>query len=199
MYNLFTRYWRTQAPLALIDQHTQFTPFRPPPPTEEGTAATAPGNGSGYVAVKFYWSACFPDRPENRAFVARTLRALASRNDVVLLDTGLALDDHGECEAAVEGRVHRIRERIVPSRNLELQSQLVAGARAFVGTYGGFSYLAASYGVPALALYSEPEGFLPVHRRVAERAYRRPPFAPLRFADARDVDGVSWMWNEPAA
>ena len=37
-----------------------------------------------------------------------------------------------------------------------VQSAVVARARRFVGTYGGFAYLAPFCGVPAVSYYTEP-------------------------------------------
>jgi hypothetical protein len=190
MYNLFVPFWRTRSSFDLVDAHTRFARFPSPPPVP------GPPLPADYVAAKFYWSSCFPDTPANRAFLSRTLRALAAHSDVVLLDTGLALDDHRDCEPALAGRIHSIRDRIVPAHNLELQSAVLAGARAFVGTYGGFSYLGPSYGVPSLAVYSQPDGFVPIHLRLAERAYATPPFGAFRVAAAGEVAGVDWLWSE---
>jgi hypothetical protein len=191
MYNLFVRFWRGHAGLELIDRHVRFRPFGPPP------GAADPGLPSGdYVAVKFYWSSCFPATPDNRALVGRIVRALAAQSEVVLLDTGLVVDDHRDSEPPLGERIHRIASRVSAARNLELQSRVVAGARAFVGTYGGFSYLGPSYGVPSLAIYSDADGFLPVHLRVAERAFEHPPFGALRIAEAAQVGDVSWLWAE---
>jgi len=41
-----------------------------------------------------------------------------------------------------------------PQANLAVQTAVIGGARRFVGTYGGFSYLAPLLGVDALAFYS---------------------------------------------
>jgi hypothetical protein len=190
MYNLFVRFWRGQAGLELIDEHTRFRPFRPPP------GAADLGLPADYVAVKFYWSNCFPATLENRALVSRIVRALAAQSQVVLLDTGLVIDDHRDSEPPLGERIHRLPSHVDPARNLELQSRVVAGARAFLGTYGGFSYLGPSYGVPSLAIYSDAGGFLPIHLRVAERAFNGPPFGALRIAEAAQVGDVSWLWTE---
>jgi hypothetical protein len=48
---------------------------------------------------------------------------------------------------------------------------VVAGARAFVGTYGGFSYLAPFYRVPSFAYYGDPDGFSPKHLAMARSAF----------------------------
>ena len=61
----------------------------------------------------------------------------------------------------------------VPHRNLERQTRLIAGARGFVGTYGGFSYLAPFYGVPSLSFFSRRNGFEPHHLELAHRVFDR--------------------------
>ena len=65
----------------------------------------------------------------------------------------MAVDDHAPCEpdiAAMQG----IRHLLAPHSNLLVQSAVVAGARRFVGTYGGFAYLAPLCGVPAVSYYT---------------------------------------------
>jgi len=47
----------------------------------------------------------------------------------------------------------------------------VAGADAFVGTYGGFSYMAPFHGVKSLAFYSDPGGFSQKHLHMARSAF----------------------------
>jgi hypothetical protein len=44
---------------------------------------------------------------------------------------------------------------MTPERNLEVQSAVIARADAFVGSYGGLSYLAPLFGVPSVAMYSD--------------------------------------------
>ncbi len=55
-------------------------------------------------------------------------------------------------------------------RNLAVQTAVIARARAFVGTYGGYSYLAPFCGVPSLAFYSEPT-FKVHHLQVAQHVF----------------------------
>jgi hypothetical protein len=108
--------------------------------------------------VKFYFNDCFRDTPYNRAFVERTVRSLTERGPVMSLSTGVALDDHDPCEPDVAAMGH-IQHLLRPDSNLLVQTAIVAGAQQFVGTYGGFAYLAPLCGVPALSYYSEPGSF----------------------------------------
>jgi hypothetical protein len=61
---------------------------------------------------------------------------------------------------------------MTPERNLGQQTAVIAGARAFVGTYGGYSYLAPFLGVPALGLYSA-RTFKVHHLHLAQRAFEQ--------------------------
>ena len=54
-----------------------------------------------------------------------------------------------------------------------MQSAIVAGASRFVGTYGGFSYLAPFCGVPATVYYSDAAGFSMRHLVMARSALTR--------------------------
>jgi hypothetical protein len=122
------------------------------------------------VAVKFYFNDCFPATDENRAFAREVLRALAARGPVVALSTGLDIDDHGGVRVDDLG-VRYLPSRLEPATNLQVQSAVVSRARAFVGTYGGFSYLAPFYGVRSVALFSKPDGFSRKHLHVAQSAF----------------------------
>jgi hypothetical protein len=105
--------------------------------------------------------------------VRDTLRTLAGRGPVIALSTGLNIDDHGggHGERIDEHGVRHLPEGIDPARNLQVQSAIVSGAQAFVGTYGGFSYMAPFYGVKSMAFYSDPAGFSPKHLHMAHSAF----------------------------
>ena len=150
MYRLFAPYWWGHQPLEWVRQYARFTPLQPP-----ALSVDLPVN---YTAIKFYFNDCFRDTLENRAFVERTIRSLAEQGPVISLSTGVAVDDHVPCEpdiAAMRG----IQHLLTPDSNLLVQSAIVARARRFVGTYGGFAYLAPFYGVRAVSYYTEPDGF----------------------------------------
>jgi len=58
-----------------------------------------------------------------------------------------------------------------PEDNLAVQTQVIRGAEAFVGTYGGFCYLAPLLGIDTLAFYSRPTTFRFDHLEVAKRVF----------------------------
>jgi len=154
MYGLFAPYWWGHQPLDWVRRYTRFAPLQPP-----SLGVDLPAS---YTAVKFYFNDCFRDTRENRAFVDSTIRGLSEEGPVISLSTGVAVDEHTPCEpdvAAMQG----IQHLLIPESNLAVQSAIVAGARRFVGTYGGFAYLAPLCGVSAVSYYTQPGGFSTRH------------------------------------
>jgi hypothetical protein len=164
MYELLNPYWWGHQADRWVHDHVRYARLEAPART---TVLDLPAR---YVAVKFYFNECFPATPQNRAFVRDALRLLAVRSPVVALSTGLNIDDHAG-ERVDEHGVRHLPEGIDPARNLHIQSAIVARADAFVGTYGGFSYLAPFHGVKSLAFYSDPGGFSLKHLHMARSAF----------------------------
>jgi hypothetical protein len=166
MYRLFNPYWWGHLDEQWVHRHTRYRRLRADPPPPSVVPSTP------YTAVKFYFNDCFPPSEHNRSFVRGLLRRLAERGPVISLTTGLNLDDHGGCEVQALG-VRTLPHAVDPRHNLALQSAVVAGAEAFVGTYGGFSYLAPFHGVPAVAFYGSAEGFSQRHLVLARSVFAR--------------------------
>jgi hypothetical protein len=154
MYRLFAPYWWGHQPLDWVHRYARFTPIQRP-----SLNVHLPAN---YTAVKFYFNDCFRNTPDNRAFVDATIRTLAEEGPVISLSTGVAVDEHVPCEPDIAG-MQGIRHLLAPQSNLIVQSAIVAGARRFVGTYGGFAYLAPLCGVPTVSYYSQPGSFSTRH------------------------------------
>ena len=145
------------------------------------TSSTAPSTGRGssrkrrprlpeeFTAVRFYFRDSFPDTPENRELVHDVVERLAERRPVVLLNTGVVVDEHLDAEPPASERILRPLAGIEAARNLAAQSAVVARAKLFVGTYGGLAHLAPFYGVPTLGFASDPREINPVHLTVARR------------------------------
>ena len=166
MYQLFDNFWLQRAPVTLIEAFSVFTSLPAPPPS--GILAQLPEQ---YVAAKFYGNVALPPTPENRQFVASYLADLASHVDVVLLNTSQRFDDHDDFPPSLRGRLHSIDHLMTPENNLAVQTEVIRGARGFVGTYGGFSYLAPLCGINTLAFYSHASGFRFDHLEVAKRVF----------------------------
>jgi hypothetical protein len=54
-----------------------------------------------------------------------------------------------------------------------LQTRVICGSRGFIGTYGGFSYLAPFYGVRSVSFFSRRFGFESHHLDLANRVFDR--------------------------
>jgi hypothetical protein len=132
-----------------------------------------PGLPRDYIAVRFYFNASLPDTERNRRFMVSLLSTLARTTDLVLLNTGMRLDDHHDLDAAAAGRIHTVDRFMTPADNLAVQTAVIARARAFVGTYGGLSYLPPFFRVPSLCFYSERQRFRLGHLEAAQRVFRR--------------------------
>jgi hypothetical protein len=185
MYRLFTLYWSGQRAMGFMDAHTRFTPVKAPTIIDP---ALLPAE---YIAVKFYAARSLPDTPEIRTWLRHTLAALAERMPVVLLDTGLVLeDDHADYTFAARGRVISARGWMTPLNNLGVQTQIVAGAKAFVGTCGSIAWLAPRLGVDTSALFVDPK-WLHAHLAVAMRAYHRLAAGRFAVADLRALDPLA--------
>jgi hypothetical protein len=173
MYGLFNPFWWGHVDEEWVHRFAKYARVN----ADGDAASRRPGDvGAGfsrpespYTAVKFYFNDCFPDTSDNRAFVRRTLQALSERGPVVSLATNLRLDDHASGEAESLG-VRTLPHDMHPRENLALQTAIVAGASAFVGTYGGFSYLAPFLNVRSTAFFSDPDGYSARHLLMARSA-----------------------------
>ena len=165
MYRLFAPYWWGHQPLAWVRQYTRHARLRSPELDIQLPAR--------YTAVKFYFNDCFPGTAENRAFVEQAIRDLAEDGPVISLSTGVAVDDHAPCEPDVAA-IESIRHLLSPATNLLVQSAVVARASRFVGTYGGFAYLAPFYGVPARSYFTDPDGYSAKHLDLARDVLATP-------------------------
>lgn len=163
MYRVFAPYWWGHRTPDWVHRRTRFRRLDAP-----RVDLDLPDR---FTAVKFYFNDCFRNTAENRAFVERTVRALQQEGPVVSLSTGVLLDEHAPCDP--DGAARGIRDLLRPQTNLVVQSAVVARAQRFVGTYGGFAYLAPFYGVDCESYYSEVGGFSVRHLDLAQDALAR--------------------------
>jgi hypothetical protein len=181
MYRLFSLFWSGQRAQSFLDAHTRFEPIVPPRIIDSGRLPRE------YVAVKFYAARSLPDTPDVRRTLAWFVESLAERTNVVLLDTGLVLDEHADYAFGASGRVISARTWMTPANNLGVQTQLIAGARAFVGTCGSVAWLAPMLGVNTSAVYMDPK-WLHAHLGVMLRACHRTGAGHFAALDLRALD-----------
>jgi hypothetical protein len=148
------------------------------------------------VAVKLYFNECLTPSEENRAFFRRSVERLAEEVDVVLLSTGLLVDDHEEWTTR-HPRVHAIEDRLRPEDNLAVQTRVIAGARGLVATYGGFSYLGPFLGVPTVTFF-EVEQTVPLHLEVIGRAVPGAVYERALVGDEQAIERLLSLSREPS-
>ena len=184
MYRLFMPFWKDIATAARVEAFTHHSRLTAP---REAVEDQLPKE---YVAARFYFSDCFPDTPANRALVTSTLDTVGRHLPVVVLSTPFAVDEHRD--APDHGQALRVDRQLTPERNLAVQSAVIARARGFVGTYGGYSYLAPYLGVPSVALFSQ-RTFKAHHLHLADAVFTRLGGANLTPLDAAALPSVTMM------
>jgi hypothetical protein len=193
MFRLFVGLWRRRSSIELVESFSRFQPLTRPASVERPS-----GLPKDYVVAKFYFSKAFPETTENRAFISDVLRTVSRQIPVALLSTSIRLDEHSDYQSSSGSGVFVVDAHVTPQKNLERQSELIAGSRGFVGTYGGFSYLAPFYGVPSLSFFSR-RGFEAHHLDLAHRVFDRMlPGGFLAF-DRRSTPSIDSVVNGWAA
>jgi len=163
MYKLLRFCWFEKAGMGLLKYHTE---YRRLAPIERSQALK--DLPREFVAVRFYFRPSFPDTAENRRFAMDTIRSISRDVPVVLLNTGLRPDEHEDLDVPGSG-VYRVDRLMMLEQNLEIQTEIISHARAFVGTYGGLAYVGPFYGVPSISFYSTESELVPAHLDVSWR------------------------------
>ena len=166
MFRWFAPFWSGQETLGFVEQHTRFALMAAP---KTDVPLTLP---SQYAAVKFYAARSLPDQPAGRAQLRMLVDSLADRLPIVCLDTGLGIDDHADYVLGGSDHVVSLSGRLSAHSNLAVQTQVVAGARLFVGTCGSLAWLAPLLGVPTVPVFTDA-AFLHAHLHLARRVYGR--------------------------
>jgi hypothetical protein len=187
MYRLFHQFWLGHRPPSFLETRTRYRTIAPP-------EIALPPLPDSYVAVKFYTAASLPPTEPVRRALQSIVLGLAERTPVVMLDTGLALDDHDDYSFAAASRIHSVRASLQPRDNLAVQTAIIARASSFVGTCGALAWLAPMMGVDTTAVFADAR-FLHGHLQVARRVSQLMGggrFSPLDIS-ALDQLGLSMM------
>jgi len=185
LFRLFRDVWQGNLPLDFLFTRTDFTRVAKP------ARLSVPGLPAEYVAVKFYSGTATPDAPETREALRTLVRGVAARTSVVVLDTGLPVDDHRDFVFDDIPGVQSARRWMTARTNLGLQSALVAHARYFLGTCGGLAWLAPLMDVPTVAVYAD-DALLRPHLTIARQAGLQigaAEFAALDLRALKRIDG----------
>ena len=164
LYRLFHQFWLGHRPPSFLEKRTRYRRIAPPD-------VALPALPPRFVAVKFYTAASLPPTDSVRRALQSIVLGLADRTDVVMLDTGLTLDDHEDYSFGLASRVHSVREALRPRDNLAVQTAIISRASSFVGTCGALAWLAPMLGVDTTAVLADAR-FLHGHLQVARRVYQ---------------------------
>lgn len=164
LYRLFHQFWLGHRPPSFLEKRTRYRRIAAPD-------VALPVLPQRFVAVKFYTAASLPPTDSVRRALQSIVLGLADRTDVVMLDTGLAVDDHEDYSFGLASRVHSVREALRPRDNLAVQTAIISRASSFVGTCGALAWLAPMLGVDTTAVLADSR-FLHGHLQVARRVYQ---------------------------
>jgi hypothetical protein len=123
-----------------------------------------------YVAMKFYTARSFGADDRHTDLLRGVVEAISRRHAVVLLGTGLALDEHEDVLFGGIPRVFNAAALMRPDNNLGVQTEIIRRARRFVGTCGSLAWLAPMLGTDTLAVYSD-DHLLTSHLYAARHGY----------------------------
>ena len=163
LYQLFHQFWLGHRPASFLDRRTRYRRIAAP-------NVAVPPLPADFVAVKLYTAASLPPTDSVRRALRSIVVGLAERTPVVVLDTGLALDDHEDYSFAAS-RIHSVRDALTPRDNLAVQTAIISRASSFVGTCGALAWLAPMLGVDTTAILADAR-FLHGHLQVARRVYQ---------------------------
>ncbi len=96
----------------------------------------------------------------------------------------MTTDEHEDYLFRDLSNVVSIRKHMTPSTNLGMQTAVIAGAQAFIGTCGSLAWLAPMLGVDTVAVYAD-ERFLLSHIFFATHVYRQAGAARFDTLDLR--------------
>ena len=164
LYQLFHQFWLGHRPPSFLERRTRYRRIAAPD-------VAVPALPAHFVAVKFYTAASLPPTDSVRRALQSIVLGLAERTEVVMLDTGLALDDHEDYSFGLASRIHSVRESLRPRDNLAVQTAIISRASSFVGTCGALAWLAPMLGVDTTAVLADAR-FLHGHLQVARRVYQ---------------------------
>jgi hypothetical protein len=194
MYRLFNPYWNRQTLADFVQNHTSFE--RLPAPEAPMLDGELPET---YVAVRFYFNDCFPETDANRRFIRHLLTQLTRTSDVVMLNSGLQLDDHVDWVPADTRRIHTVDRFMTPQNNLQVQSAVISRATGFIGTYGGLAYLPPFYGVNSIAFFSGTPHVAVQHLEFAQRVCSRLKRGSFTALDVGSVDLLARAFGDTEA
>lgn len=181
MYQRIAPFWYAERGLSWLQARLRYEAL---PVPELPAGVTIEPNT---VAMRFYYRSTFPHTPQTVDFARETIKQVAHKQPVLLVTSGLHLDDHADAVFRDIPNVRILHEiaAMTPETNLAIQAAALARCVGFVGTYGGLAQLALRYGKPTLSVYTEWQGTALPHRHLSDALSLQlgVPFLCLRIGD----------------
>lgn len=152
LFKLFKRRWSGLAGDTFTSRYTRLQAIGAERSAAEKRLGPLPAD---YVALAFQFGPALPDTPANRERVARFILQLSQQTDVFLIEPAIDRDKGPMAAVGPDARIHRIEREVRPSEILAVQSGIIAGARALVGTFGPISYLGQALGRTTIGVTAE--------------------------------------------
>lgn len=189
MYQLFRQYWLGHRDVSYVQERTRF-----PEKNLIGNfdLSILPKD---YVAVKAYTATSLPDSQANLKILNEIVSLLSERSNVVMLDTGLMIDDHKDYQLDKRSNVFNLSRVMTPANNLGLQAEVISNARAFVGTCGSLTWIAPMLEVDTVALFSDAS-FLRTHLLFARQAYLEMDAGSFATVDVTAFDTLGFSLGD---
>jgi hypothetical protein len=124
----------------------------------------------GYVVAGCWFGTGFPSTPGHRAAIGTLVSAASRLAPVVVLDAKSIPDEDLRRWDRGAG-VTRVDTFGLGEQRLPALARVIAGARAFVGTFGGRSCLAPLHGVPSCMVHGDLSGQARLQADVAAHAF----------------------------
>lgn len=190
LFRVCSKIWGDVVPSHWLPQHARYERFEMSPAPALVADATEP-----YVATSFWFNECFPDSDVHRRVVQDVLAELSQRADVIVIDVG---GFPGVSDAIPSGGRIRVVASVETDDQARAQAKLIAGARAFVGTFGGLSLMAPFYNVPTCLLFGAEVGLFPQHAAVWRGVADAMPDLPCALTRTADFDpALLRAWVDP--
>lgn len=184
MFRLLRHFWLGNGSLEYVLEHMRFATV------PAAAAVDLPPLPPRYVAMKFYTGRALPDTPSNRQALRRLVEQTASTQPIVMLNTGLTLDEHEDFLFRDVPDVTSLAHALTPSNNLGVQTEVIRRADRYVGTCGSLAWLAPMLGTETLAVYAD-DFLLSPHLYAARQAYRSMNAARFTPLDVHTLGAVA--------
>ena len=165
LFKACSRVWDGSLPDTWLVEHLLYERLTPPSPM---TSPAGEEESEPYVALGFQFTSSFGDSGPHRDLINRVLVELRERLPVKLVDSAGCVPLPEAVSDANQFQVVLPPERA--EGQLREQAGIIAGARAYIGTFGGISLLAPFYSVPTLMVFEEEVGLFSHHVKALRSA-----------------------------